>query len=321
MTTGNNNSTPNPDEIYIPDPGYNVIVYNGECYSRTDGRGPIDTMTGYPHEGYNTCIDCFAVNPTPTPTPTLTYPAPALVGFPFDISSHIEGVSVVVEVHRLDGFGIPFEVDYEITPLSAVENVDYSLPEGSKGTLRFEDVDNIQYIKIDLELDHDLTELDELLHVNLLEARSLAPRTQAKIEVGKELRIVQVQESGLPPSTTLSAGDIYDIIDTTLNIKFDAATGQDAIINLYPDYNNDPGTYFVITVGNDGGDFVWDKNDTIGSYHLFPVNVFPVSHTFDVFYANAGKDITYTITYIGPGSFYFNVECPPTATPLPGSPT
>lgn len=320
MTTGKNNSTPNPDEIYIPDPGYNVIVYNGECYSRTDGRGPIDTMTGYPHEGYNTCIDCLMVNPTPTPTPTLTYPAPALVGFPFDMSSHIEGVSVVVEVHRLDGFGIEFEVDYEITPLSAVENVDYSLPEGRTGTLKFTDIDNIKYIKIDLELDHELTELDELLHVNLLEARPTKRRTQAKIEVGKELRIVQIQESGLPPSTTLSAGEVYDITETTLNMKFVADTGQDATINLYPDYNNDPTTYYEVTVSNDGGDFVWDKNDTIGSNRVFPVNSFPATHSFDVFYIMAGKNITYTITYIGPGSFYFNIEVPPTATPLPDSP-
>ena len=78
MSTGNK-SEPNPDEIYVPDPGHNVIVYNGECYSRTDGRGPIDTLIKPPppHYGYNTCIECLHANPTPTPTPTLTYPAPA----------------------------------------------------------------------------------------------------------------------------------------------------------------------------------------------------------------------------------------------------
>ena len=313
-------SKPNPDEIYIPDPGYNVIVYNGECYSRTDGRGPIDTMTGYPHQGYNTCIDCLAVHPTPTPTPTLTYPAPAMVGFPYDISSHVEGVSVIVEVHRLDGFGIEFEVDYEIVPMDAVEKIDYSLPDGTKGTLKFEAGDNIKYIKVDLQLDHELTEVDELLHINLLEARPTRSRTRAEIQLGKELRIIQIQESGLPPPTAISANDIFDIVDTTLNIKFDADTGQDATINLYPDYDNDPNTYFEITIANDGGSFVWDKNDTINSYKSFPVNSFPADHTFDVYYINAGKYITYTVTYLGPGSFFFNVECPPLPTPLPDSP-
>ena len=61
---------PNPDRIVIPDPGYNVIVYKGECYSRTRVIAPIDTLPGYPKKGWESCLDCIAVNPTPTPTPT-----------------------------------------------------------------------------------------------------------------------------------------------------------------------------------------------------------------------------------------------------------
>ena len=176
--SSNNKPTPNPDEIIIPDPGFNVIMYKGECYSRTGEQGAIDTIPGYPYKGWDKCIDCLSINPTPTPTPTYTFPAPAQVGFPVNISAHTENDVVDIEIHRLAGFGIPFEVDYTVTSLSAVEGVDYLVEPSNPGTLTFTGSDNVKYVRLILLQDFELTELAELLHINLTEARPVDDRTR-----------------------------------------------------------------------------------------------------------------------------------------------
>ena len=315
--SSSNRPDPNPDEIIIPDPGFNVIIYKGECYSRTNDKAPIDTIPGYPYTGWDKCIDCFQVNPTPTPTPTWTYPAPAEVGFPVNISSHTENDVVDVEVHRLAGFGIPFEVDYTVTSLSAIEEVDYLVEPSNPGTLEFEDTDNVKYIRLVLLHDYDLTELAELLHINLTEARPTQPRMKAEIKLGKELRIVQINESGIPPPVTIGPGDVYNLTETQFNLKFSGSPGEDATVNIYPDISLWPALFYPITIKNVGGFFEWDSTDAVNSQHIF--TTFPEGYSFKV-NNPTGIGIWYKITYAGPGSFKFHAELDipgPTPTPTP----
>lgn len=312
-------SRPNPDEIYIPDPGYNVIIYNGECYSRTDGRGTIDTLPGYPDEGYNTCIDCLAVNPTPTPTPTLTYPAPALVGFPMEIKGYMEGLSAIIEVHRQDGIGQPFNVDYEISPMDARQDADFYAPDGYNGTLKFAPNDMIQRIALNLNLDYELNENPELLQIILKNPESTVSRSSAELSDTYPVHIVQIIESGLPPATTVSAGDIFEVDGSLLNVRFIGDTGESATINLYPDRVQYPLDYYAITIGNDGGVFVWDKDSMLSNSHKFELTP-PEDHDFTFHFVPAGVDLTYTITYLGPGSFFFNIIAPPLPTPTLAEP-
>lgn len=309
-------ATPNPDEIYIPDPGANVVVYKGECYSRTDGRGPINILPGY-QDGYNTCVDCFAMNPTPTPTPTQTYPAPAVVGFPVDIKAYMEGLSAMVEVTRTSGFYQSFMVEYIFTPMDATRDIDYYRPEGDRGILIFAPDENIKTIPINLMLDYDLTEPAEYLHVTLLSADGIGSRTSAIVDPDRDTHIIQIEESGLPPPTTILANDEYDVDGTLTNIRFIADTGESAVINLYPDRARFPLDYYIITIANDGGKFVWDKNAIISpTSHRFEQTP-PEDYDFTFHFVPAAEDLSYTIRYLGEGSFYFSIIAPPIPTPVP----
>lgn len=292
---------PNPDRIVIPDPGKNVIVYKGECYSRTSVTAPIDTIPGYPHEGWTECLDCLAAYPTPTPTPTYTWPAPAVVGFPIDISSHMEGDVVDVEVHRLSGFNIPFDVDYEVIPLSASYPEDYTVPNGPAGTLEFKASDTVKYIRIILNHDGvDSPALDELIHINLHNARATAPRYLAEVDASSDLRIIQFRESNLPPYTDIHPNDVKAVTESTpdMNFRFSGDPGEDATIQLYPDIINFPSVFYPITVKNDAGNFVWDDDDFVGTRYVF--TYYPETHNFTVPHPSGTGTVAFSVTYSGP---------------------
>ena len=303
----NKRRQPNPDEIIIPDPGYNVILYKGECYRRTSEVGKVDTLPGFPDEGWGSCLECVNVNPTPTPSPTYTLPAPAEVGFSKNITSHTENEAIDVEVYRWSGFGIPFEVDYEVVSLSATYGIDYLVEPAPEGTLIFEASDNVKYIRLLLIQDKTITELDELVHINLLEARPVdAKRTRATIRTGKEMRVVQIKESGLPPPVTILPNDVVTLTATQFNYSFEASPGEDATIEIWAD---PPGSQFIqkyqVTIKNVAGNFVWDDLDALQSRHVF--TTFPESINFRVF-DFAGVERWYRVTYAGPGSYRFHVE-------------
>ena len=303
----NNRRKPNPDEIIIPDPGFNVILYKGECYRRSTTIGKVDTLPEIPEEGWQSCLECINVNPTPTPSPTYTLPAPAEVGFAKNITSHTENEAIDVEVYRWSGFGIPFEVDYEVVSLSATYGIDYLVEPAQTGTLIFEPSDNVKYIRLLLIQDKKLTELDELVHINLLEARPVdTRRTRAEIRTGKEMRVVQIKESGLPPPVTILPGDVVSLTATQFNYSFEASPGEDATIEIWAD---PPGSTFIqkyeVTIKNVAGNFVWDDLDNLSSRHVFtrfPESIY--ARLFDF----AGNEKWYRITYAGPGSFRFHVE-------------
>lgn len=302
----NKRRQPNPDDIVIPDPGYNVILYKGECYRRTDTIAPVDTLPGYPDEGYIDCAECIEINPTPTPTPTYTLPAPAEVGFAKNISTHTENDVVDIDIYRWSGFGIPFEVDYEVVSLSATYGVDYLVDPAPSGTLTFEPSDNVKYIRVFLVQDTDLNEFDELIHVNLLQARPLLKRTKAEIRTGKDMRVVQLKESGLPPPVDILPGDTVSLSATQFNYRFTASPGQEATMVVYAD---DPTAANVIrtniVIKNVAGNLVWDSLDMLGSRHVF--TSFPESHMFSTFNF-AGDEIWYRVTFAGPPGFRFHVE-------------
>ena len=305
----NKRPEPNPDEITIPDPGFNVILYKGECYRRTSTIGKVDTLPGYPSRGWQSCPECIAVNPTPTPSPTYTLPAPAEVGFAKNVGAHTESENsaVDIDVYRWAGFGIPFEVDYEVVSLSATYGVDYLVEPAPSGTLTFEPSDNVKYLRLILVQDVDINELDELVHIQLLEARPLEKRTRAKIRVDHDMKIIQIRESGLPPPTEIKPNDVVPVSATQYNYKFDAGPGQDATMVIYADDPNATNVVkYNITITNVSGNLVWDTLDTVGSRHVF--TTFPQSTTFSIFNF-AGKEIWYRITYAGPNEgFRFHVE-------------
>lgn len=303
----NKRRQPNPDEITIPDPGYNVILYKGECYRRSSTTGVVDTLPKYPEEGWQSCLECINVNPTPTPTPTYTLPAPAEVGFAKNITSHTENEAIDVEIYRWSGFGIPFEVDYEVVSLSATYGVDYLVEPAPSGTLMFEPSDNVKYVRLLLIQDKKLTELDELVHINLLEARPVdTKRTRAEIRTGKEMRVVQIKESGLPPPVTIKPNDTVTLTATQFNYSFEASPGEDATVEIWAD---PIGSTFIqkysVTIKNVAGNFVWDDLDTVQSRHVF--TTFPETINFRLF-DFAGVERWYRVTYAGPGSFRFHVE-------------
>lgn len=303
----NNRPEPNPDEITIPDPGFNVILYKGECYRRTATVGKVDTLPGFPDQGWDSCLECVNVNPTPTPSPTYTLPAPAEVGFAKNITSHVENEAVDVEIYRWSGFGIPFEVDYEVVSLSATYGVDYLVEPAPSGTLLFEPSDNVKYVRLQLVQDKNLTELDELVHINLLEARPVdTKRTRATIRTGAEMRVVQIRESGLPPPVPIKPGDFISLTATQFNYSFEASPGEDATIEIWADPPTSSNILkYQVTIKNVAGNFVWDDLDSIQSRHVF--TTFPESKMFRLF-DFAGNEKWYRVTYAGPGSFRFHVE-------------
>lgn len=61
----------NPEEINLPYSAPNYILYNGDCYERTDEKVlPVNLITDYSGD-YEDCDDCTNQIPT-TPTPTST---------------------------------------------------------------------------------------------------------------------------------------------------------------------------------------------------------------------------------------------------------
>jgi len=316
MTTLSTRAIPNPDEIVIPDPGFNVILYKGECYSRTKDKAPIDTITGYPYTGWDGCVECITVNPTPTPTPTYTLPPPAVCGFALNISSHVEGNIIDIEVHRLSGFGIEFDAVFTVTALSATAGIDYRVI--TPPVLKFGEFDNVKYIRVELLNDWDMNELDELIHLNLVQAMAKKPRERATVLLGQALRIVQITESGIPPPTIINSGDIFTLDKTILNAKMTMAPGQDATARFYPNSALFPALFYDLTVKNIAGNFVWDDSDVLGSRHEY--TTFPETHRFSVNLPDGSVE-WFDIIYAGPGSFIihamFNAEPPPPPTPTP----
>ena len=63
----------NPEEIHLPFSAPNFIVYNGDCYSRTEEKVlPKDLITNYSGD-YEDCNVCNSQQtPTVTATPTQT---------------------------------------------------------------------------------------------------------------------------------------------------------------------------------------------------------------------------------------------------------
>ena len=63
----------NGDTIVLPITGADVVIYNGQCYYKTDQRGIPNVSLSDVSEVFTdcqTCVDSLIPTPTPTPTPT-----------------------------------------------------------------------------------------------------------------------------------------------------------------------------------------------------------------------------------------------------------